>query len=230
MPRPEERARFATGVNDDSVYLVANVESFEFLAHSLWALAFQRRDQTALLLDLPMMVPNPVTGESSRPVVLVNSDLGIPSPTMLDELRGLLPVASASEGTVKLRTAGLDRALADPNAFAAKERADTQAPPWNANEWDAWITRQAGLVTVVMAPAVLRAYAAAAAEFGAFSWENLDASEFVVPADDTVVFDRTLLERATAMRMKRASKFPGRVLRELNGDERARLWSESRVG
>jgi|GEM_PF-4409977 hypothetical protein len=224
MPRPDEAARFATGVVDDSVHLLANVASLEFLAHCLWALAFQRRDRTALLFDLPMMVPNPVTSESSRPVVLVNSELGPPSPTMLDELRVLLPVSSASDGTVRLRTAGLDRALADPNAFAAKERSDTEALPWDPSQWDQWVTRQAGLVTWVAPATVLRAYAAAAAEFGAFSWESLDGTEPVGP-DDVLVFDRTLLERATSLRMQRASKFPGRGLADLTGAERAQLWT-----
>ena len=224
MPRPAEAARFATGVADESVHLLADVASLEFLAHCLWALAFQRRDRTALLFDLPMMVPNPLTGESSRPVVLVNSELGTPSPTMLDELRELLPVSSESDGTVRLRTAGLDRALADPNAFAAKERSDPEAVSWDPSEWDQWVTRQAGLVTWVAPGAVLRAYAAAAAEFGAFSWESLDGSEPVGP-DDVLVFDRTLLERATSLRMRRASKFPGRGLADLTGAERAQLWS-----
>lgn len=223
-PRPEDPARFATGLTGDSVHVLGSAASLEFLAHVLWALAFQQHARTVVLFDLPSMVPNPVTSESSRPVLWCNAELGAPTPPMLDGLRGLLPISSPSEGTLKLRTAGLDRALADPVEFAANERADTDSPKWNADEWDTWVTRQAGLVTVVMPPAALRAYAAAAAEFGAFSWESLDPSEPGVSDEEVVVLNRMLLDRAATLRTGRTSAHPGRGFADLSAPERAELW------
>ena len=223
-PRPGDPQGFSTGVEGDSVHVLGPVASMEFLAHALWALAFQHKDRTALLFDLAVMVPNPGTGESSRPIVWVNAELGSPSPEMLDGLRGLLPLESESDGTLKLRTAGLDRALQHPESFAAKEREMPDVPKWSASDWDTWVTRQAGLVTAVMPPAVLRAYAVAAGEYGAFSWEGLDGTESPVADDELVVFDRTLLVRAGALRAGRASAFPDRSIEELSGTERAQIW------
>ncbi len=223
-PRPGDPQGFSTGVAKDSVEVLGPVASMEFLAHALWALAFQRKDRTALLFDLSAMVPHPATGESSRPIVWVNAELGSPSPAMLDGLAELLPLESESDGTLKLRTAGLDRALAHPESFAANEREMPDALQWSAADWDSWVTRQAGLVIAVMAPAVLRSYAVAAAEFGAFSWESLDGTDSPVAEDELVVFDRTLLDRARALRAGRISAFPERTIQELTGPERAQIW------
>ena len=228
-PRPGDPQGFSTGVEGDSVHVLGPVASIEFLAHALWALAFQHKERTALLFDLPAMVPNPASGESSRPIVWVNAELGSPSPEMLDGLRGLLPLESESGGTLKLRTAGLDRALQHPESFAAKEREMPDVPKWSVNDWDTWVARQAGLVTAVMPPSVLRAYAVAAGEFGAFSWESLDGTASPVADDDLVVFDRTLLDRAGALRAGRASVFPDRTIEELNGAERAQIWKRYRT-
>ena len=151
-PRPGDPQGFSTGVEADSVHVRGPGASMEFLAHALWALAFQHKERTALLFDLPVMVPNPTTGESSRPIVWVNAELGSPSPEMLDGLRELLPLESESDGTLKLRTAGLDRALQHPESFAAKEREMPDVAKWSANDWNTWVTRQAGLVTAVMTP------------------------------------------------------------------------------
>ncbi len=186
-PRPGDTPRYATGVTDESVHVLTTAAGMEFLGHALWALAFQHHTRTLLLFDLPQMVPNATTGESSRPVVWVNADLGVPGPGTLDALRVLLPISSPSEGTLKLRTAGLDRAVADPGAFAANAAAEPDATVWNCDEWDAWVTRQAGLVTALMNPAVLRAYAVASAQFGESS------------ADDVLVFDRSLVDRAAQL-------------------------------
>ncbi len=223
-PRPGDPQRYSTGVTDDSVQVLGSVAGMEFLAHALWALAFQHKERTALLFDLPVMVPNAATGESSRPIVWVNADLGSPSPEMLDALRGLLPLASESDGTLKLRTAGLDRALTLPESFAAKELAEPDVPKWSAGDWDTWVTRQAGLVTATIPPAALRAYAVAAGEFGSFSWESLDDAGDPISADEIVVFDRTMLDRAAAIRAGRSSMFPDRAIDDLTGAERSKLW------
>lgn len=223
-PRPGDPKGFSTGSEGGSVRVLGPVASMEFLAHALWALAFQHKERTALLFDLPAMVPNPASGQSSRPVVWVNADLGSPSPEMLDGLRRLLPLESESDGTLKLRTAGLDRALQHPESFAAKERAMPDVAMWSANDWDTWVTRQAGLVTAVMPSAALRAYAVAAGEYGAFSWESLDGAASPFGDDEVVVFDRTLLERAGVLRAGRASVFPDRTIEELSGAERAQIW------
>ena len=223
-PRPGDPQRFSTGVVGDSVQVLGSVASMEFLAHALWALAFQHNERTALLFDLPVMIPKPDTGESSRPVVWVNADLGSPSPDMLDGLRGLLPLASESDGTLKLRTAGLDRALTNPESFAAKERAEPDVPTWSPNDWDTWVTRQAGLVTATMPPAALRAFAVAAGEYGAFSWESLDDAGDPISADEVVAFDRTILARAAAIRAGRSTMFPDRAIDDLTGTERGQIW------
>ena len=223
-PRPGDPLGFSTGGDGDSIHVLGPVASMEFLAHALWALAFQHKERTALLFDLPAMAPNPTTGESSRPIVWVNAELGSPSPEMLEGLRELLPLDSESDGTLKLRTAGLDRALQHPESFAAKEREIPDVAKWSTRDWDTWVTRRAGLVTAVMPPGALRAYAVAAGEYGAFSWESLDGASSPFGDDEAVVFDRTLLDRAVALRAGRTSAFPDRPMDELSGAERAQIW------
>lgn len=204
-PRPEDPARFATGLTGESVHVVGTAASMEYLAHVLWALAFQRRARSIVLFDLPSMVPNPVTSESSRPVVWCNAELDEPTSEMLDGLRALLPIASTSEGTLKLRTAGLDRALVDPEEFTARERADSAAPAWSADDWDSWVTRRAGLVTVVMGPAVLRAYAVAAGAVAASARVALEAPDSTLDERTGIAFDRNLLQRASTTRAERSA-------------------------
>ena len=55
--------------------------------------------------------------------MLVNADLGTPRRHALHALQALLPLTSPSLGTVKLRTAGLDRALEEP----AEDRLEPRA-------------------------------------------------------------------------------------------------------
>ena len=127
-PRPTDPARLATASSAAGIQLRGDLAGLEALAHWLWAGAFQERARTAILIDLPFLVANGT--DPSAPIVLVNSSLGEPSAPALAELRAQLPLTSPSEGTVRLRTAGLDRALADPLGFEAKARAvDSPAGP-----------------------------------------------------------------------------------------------------
>lgn len=214
------------GVEDESVHLWASARNLEFLAQSLWAMAYQRHDRTIVLFDRSVMTPNPITGDLSRPVVVVNAVLGHAPAAMLDELRPRLPLDGPPTGTIKLRTAGLDRALADPTGFVTREVADDSGTPWKPDEWDDWVKREAGLVTMTAPPPVLRAYARAAAEFGSFSWESLDDVGFTAPDDALLRFDATIIERADAFRDRRLERYPDRRLVDLAAAEREALWAE----
>ncbi len=225
-PRPHEVVRLATGVAEEHVYLCANAHSLEVLAQGLWAMAYQHHERTLFLFDRSLMVPNPETGDTSRPVVIANSALGSLPATMLDELRTRLPLDGPSEGTVKLRTAGLDRALADPDAFVTREAGEEDAIAWTPAGWDEWVKREAGLVTVCAPPPVLRGYARATGEFGSFSWESLDGAGFTAPETTNLRFDAGIIGRADALRGRRLDRFPGRTLVDLAATEREELWAE----
>ncbi|MBK5287850.1 MAG: hypothetical protein JJE46_05215 [Acidimicrobiia bacterium] len=225
-PRPNEAVRLATGVTDETVSLYANAQSLEFLGQCLWAMAYQRHERTVFLFDRPVMIPNPTTGDLSRPVVVANTALGPVPAAMLDGLRPQLPLEGPTDGTIKLRTAGLDRALADPAGFATREAAEEDAIAWTPSDWDQWVKREAGLVTVHAPAPVLRAYARATAEFGSFSWESLDGTGFTAPETVTLRFDAGIVGRADALRDRRLSRFPGRGLVDLVAAEREELWSE----
>ena len=221
-PRPSGAVRLATASSSAGINLRADLASLEGLAHLLWASAFQDRARTAILFDLPFLIPN--GAEPSSPIVLVNSTLGIPSAQMLAELKAQLPLSTPSEGTVRLRTAGLDRALADPKTFEAKARADEDALPWDPKQWREWMGKESGVVMFAAPAPVLRAYALATAELGSFSWESLDSTEALVVDEDLQVFDQTIVKRAAALRARRESLFPGRKQADLLGPERAQLW------
>ena len=227
-PRPADTARFATAPSDAGLQILGDVASLEVLGHLLWATAFQDRGRTLILIDLPFVTASASGAPPSLPIALVNASLGVPSAAALSELRSELPLTRPSEGTVRLRTAGLDRAVGHPKAFEAKERADEDAPVWDPTQWCDWMYEIGGIAMFAAPPAVLRGYARATAEFGAFSWVGLDATEPFAPDDRPLVFDRTIVARAAALRTRRASLFPERAHADLLGHERAQLWELTR--
>ena len=223
-PRPTDASRYATSAVDTGWQLECDVASLDDFAHLLWATAFQHHARTIFLFDFPTLLPN-VEGEAdSLPFVMSHTGLDVPSDAMLAELFAVLPLTTASDGTVRLRTAGLDRALVDPAAFLLLERDAEDAAEWTSSEWSTWVIDVSGVLRIAAPAPALRAYALAAAEFGQFAWESLDPADEFDVSHEFVAFDRSIVERAAALRAFRVAQFPGRNYADLRGMERQRLW------
>lgn len=154
--RPEEPATFTARLHADTWHLAGDAAAAVVLGELFWALAFQRHQRTVILIDA-----------SPSPILLVNASLEIPSTAMVAELAALLPFATPSLGTVKLRTAGLVRALAEPEA--SEVRAGFTAPA----DWQKCMKRESDALLVYAAPdAMLRGQAVALATAGELGGES----------------------------------------------------------
>jgi hypothetical protein len=160
--------------------IVVDGAGAQVLARLCWAMAFQDRPRTAVLIDEMFLTPNPWDGAASSPIVVVRREAGGPGETgetgeeggpaepfgsdTAAALRAQLPLTTESEGTVVLQTRGLDVALADPAAFAAR---DEQAA-WRERDPSAGPVRHVradgGLVVLEAPGAVLRAWAVSLAQ------------------------------------------------------------------
>ena len=223
-PRPSDESRYATVAVDGRWQIDCDLASLDDFAHMVWATAFQNQPRTVLLFDFGSLLA-PVDDEpDSLPFVLAPSELDLPSDVVLAELRAQLPMTKPSEGTIRLRTAGLDRALVAPGAFLAKEAAADGAIKWDASQWSEWVTDAAGMLRIVAPAPVLRAYALAAAEFGTLAWGSGDPGEPSPVAHEFVCFDRSIVRRSEELRAHREREFPGRALADLTASDRQKLW------
>jgi len=209
--RPGDPGAFATVRSDETWHVLGGPDEAEMLARMFWALAFQRHERTLILIDAPFLVPNPHDSEPSSPVLLVNSDLGTPRRHALDELRGQLPLASPSLGTVKLRTVGLDRALEDPKAH--EDRSEQRAARLDPHQWREWMDRVHGIIVYAAPGAVLRRQAVLVAELSSYLGDGTAPTALAVP----------IIERSLRVRGLREQRFHGRTHLELTDDERKEL-------
>ena len=167
-PRPSSSARFATNRFHEGWHVLTDTEGAQLLARLCWAMAFQRRSRTVIVIDAPFVVPNPINADPSSPIAIVNSDLETLSSAAVASLRTELPLRAESDGTVVLQTRGLDVALADPKAFAER---DDQAQ-WRGHRERSWLEGSAGLLVLAAPAAVLRAWGVELSELGPRSAEG----------------------------------------------------------
>jgi hypothetical protein len=161
-PRPTTTARFATTEYHETVQLLCDVEGAGLLARLSWAMAFQSRKHTILLIDLPLIASDPFAVSPPAPILIVNSDLEAPSPAAVAALTAQLPLTGDSEGSIRLMTSGFDRALEDVEHFWNQER--THDPELKQHVRARWVERVGGAVVLSAPPAVLRQWAVRVAE------------------------------------------------------------------
>jgi hypothetical protein len=223
-PRPSETARFATHRYHETWHIVSDGASAQLLARLCWAMAFQQRERTFVLIDPPLLAPNPFDADPATPIVIANNDLGPIGREAMKALRSKVPFETASMGTVVLQTRGLDLAMDDTAAF---HRRDDQAMWRNEHQKRRWIDGTSGFLLMAAPPPVLRGWGVDLLTLGreikpGMAWEAyLDypekSGEVQVIGDFT-----TQVDAAIAMRNQ---LFPGRADDLLSEDERARIWS-----
>ena len=224
-PRPTQRGRFATNSFHGTWHVLTSPPGARLLARLMWAMSFQRRPHTFLLIDLPLIVTNPFDADPSSPIVVVNSDLGGPSRAGLDQLEALLPLRSPSGGTVKVRTDGLKRAMGEEVDGWQRRLRDKAIP---AHRRRHWIDVVNDVLVLAAAPLELRAWAEVIFATAARVDEDRppygpDASFADYEGEVQVFYDFTArVKRAAETRRK---LFPGREHAQLLDAERRVVWA-----
>jgi hypothetical protein len=221
-PRPSVEARFATNRYHDTWHIVTDLSGAHVLARLCWAMAFQRRPRTLLVIDPPLLVPNPFDGDPPTPIVIVNNDLGPFDREAAASLRAALPFRSPSEGTVVLQTRGLDIALSDPKEF---EQREDQTQWRDAHQVRRWIDGSAGLMVMASPPPVLRKWGVDLSGLGSWSQPGSRWAELDYPQKEGEV---QVLEHF-AERVEKAVEIRNRLFPALSGerlteDDRRQIW------
>jgi hypothetical protein len=99
-PRPSPTYKFATHRLHDTWQVVTDAAGARLLGRLFWAMAFQRRDRTIVVIDPGLMLPDPLDAQPSSPITILNSDLGPFSREAAGDLLCNLPFTTASAGTV----------------------------------------------------------------------------------------------------------------------------------
>jgi hypothetical protein len=163
--RPTTTERFATTEYHDTWHILANVDGAQLLGRLAWAMAFQTRPHTLLLIDLPQIAKDPFDTSPTAAILIANTDLDAPDPAAIDALRTQLPLSDPSEGSVRLMTAGFDRALADPDRFWNQERSEDTA--FKEHQHARWLEQVNGVVVLAAPAPVLRQWAVRVADLAA---------------------------------------------------------------
>jgi hypothetical protein len=224
-PRPSEAARFATNRYHETWHVISDGAGAQLLARLCWAMAFQQRERTFVLIDPPLLVPNPFDADPSTPIVIANNDLGPIGRDAMKSLRSKVPLDTPSMGTVVLQTRGLDAALEDEAAFF---RRDDRATWRNEHQKWRWIDgTSGGLLVMAAPPPVLRGWGVDLSNLGrqaqpGMQWETyLDHPE--TTGEVQVIGDFT--SQVDAAISVRNQMFPGRDDGPLTEEERAQVWT-----
>jgi hypothetical protein len=220
-PRPNVEARFATNQSHDTWHIVTDVSGAHLLATLCWAMAFQRHARTVLVIDPPLLVPNPFDGDPPAPIVIVNDDLGPFDHEAAASLRAALPFRSPSEGTVVLQTRGLHIALSDLKEF---ERREDQAQLRNAHQKRRWIDGSAGLMVLASPPPVLRKWGVDLSGLGSWSRQGSSWAELDYPQQEgEVQVLQHFTERVEKAVEIRNRLFPAQSGERLTEDDRRQI-------
>ena len=137
--RPDASMHYSTSHEGGAWQIHVDATSAQLLGRLCWAMAFQRHPHTVTVIDQAWAAP--LDGESvpSLPLLIANVDNGPFTSQAGQELASALPLHTPSEGTVVLQTRGLDLALEDPVAFAARdEQSGGSGPDRGAMSWRDW--------------------------------------------------------------------------------------------
>lgn len=228
--RPGTPHRFATNRFHDTWHILCNAGSAHYLARLLWALSFDNRPNTILVIDGASLVANPFDADPSLAFAFVNRDTTSLDGATARDLARRLPLGTghqptSSDGTVVMRSdsrpAALQEALNRPH----------DDNWWHKPRRNPTTRRVANLITFSLAAPDLRELslqtdffddmkisgaAVFFAEYGKGYSPSFPEGEIQNVAD----FD---LKVARARR-RRTALFPGRDDELLTVEERIQVW------
>ena len=116
--RPSTTHRFAMNRFHETWHILCDAGSAHYLARLLWALSFQKRPNTVLVIDGDHIVPNPFDGEPSPSFVFANQATTAINQRQSEQLARMLPLhggrfSKAPCGTVVMQSQGRNHALAE---------------------------------------------------------------------------------------------------------------------
>jgi hypothetical protein len=195
-------ARFSTNFHHGTWHILSDWHGARLLGRLLWGLAYQRRPGTLVLIDRPFLDPNPFDAEPADPIALVPASITPWTNKAARDLRRHLPLVSASAGTVRWRTHGLDAAVATRRADRDRPVGAWRAPWIPPRGFQERMDRIGGLVTLTASAAVLKEYATYIYTLGEYHQLGMAYAEVDWPNGEVQVF-RDYRRRVSAARLAR---------------------------
>ncbi|MFF7243185.1 hypothetical protein ACFZBU_04720 [Embleya sp. NPDC008237] len=125
--RPSTTTRFAVNHFHDCWHVLSDQAGARLFARLLWGLAYDRHENTLVVIDRRFLDPTPFEAEPSLPIVLFATERTPFGGRAARGLRRLLPALGPPDGTVRWQTHGLTTALAD----RATWQREHPEPPWD---------------------------------------------------------------------------------------------------
>jgi len=128
--RPGTRHKFAMNHFHETWHVLCNAGSAHYLARLLWALSFQKKSDTMLVVEGDSLVPNPFDGEESPAFVFLNQATTALNRKQSNELARHLPLhgghrSRPSDGTVVMNSQSRPQGLATaPESWRDAEGGD----------------------------------------------------------------------------------------------------------
>lgn len=227
-PRPSSRHRFATNRYHETWHVLSDVAGAHLIARLFWWLSYQRKPNTVVVIDGPLLVPNPFDADPSAPIVVYNTDhthlTGQAQRDLTRSRRRLGP----PEGTVRLHVRGLQDELAKPRAERDRAWQLVDQLQYLRTELVADTERKNGPIVIRAHPDYLRWWALHIHQLGWWyrgtdSW-YLERLARDWPDGEIQIFQRFASMVRTAV-ATRNQLLPGEDHRELLSDERAAVWA-----
>lgn len=227
--RPNTSERFATNFHHQTWHVLTDQAGAQLLGRLCWGLSYQRRPGTILVIDHPLLQPNPFDADPSSPIVIANSDLTALDRATVDRLKRFLSKGRPSDGTVRLSTGGLDRLLADDPQRELARLQQQSGVFWNEHQRRSWTDRINGMVVMAAPPPVLQWWAIWLSRLGTTWYRGTDWTELehIVTRrrdGEVQIFEHFTRMTETAI-ATRERLFPDTLGRELLDDERRSIWA-----
>ena len=206
--RPGTDARYSTNFFHGTWHILSDWHGARLLGRLLWGLAYQRVPGTLVLIDRPLLDPNPFDAEPADPIALVPARLTHLPSNAARALRRQLPLRTPPDGSVCWWTHGLDAAVAARRAQRDRPPGAWRAPWIRPHGWQERVDRVGGLVTLVAVAEVLKDYAVHIHTLGDHHHRGMDYAELDWPNGEVQIF-RDYRRRVSAARVARREVLAG---------------------
>jgi hypothetical protein len=181
--RPGDEARFSTNHFHGTWHVLSDWHGAKVLSHLFWGLSYQRLAGTLVLIDRAHLDPNPFDGASADPIVLMPSPL-----TALSEkaARQLRLQRHRPEGTVRLQTHGLAKAVAAEREWRELPRGQREYPYIPPSRET--VRHIGGVIVFAGGTAALRTWATQCAGLGNYWYHGMDYTDMAGRDGEVQIF------------------------------------------
>lgn len=228
--RPGDRHRFATNYFHETWHVICHAGAAHFLGRLLWALSYQRRPDTVLVVDQPFLVPNPFDADPSVPFAFVNSDTTHLSHRAAMALGRALPLGGGREqrspdGTVVMNCQSRPSRIAAARAAESwYDFAEDSVPPWDKLTQTIRVRESNNVIVYCLSARLMRLVSIEIDYLNEFNHAD-DAVFFNRHWDGEVQTLRNFNGKVSEAKARRRRLFPGRYQQRLTASERFDVWS-----